>query len=126
MTTKNKPPFRYDIVGSFLRPAALKEKREAFAAGKITAADLKAEEDKQIRSLVAQEKKVGLKAVTDGEFRRRYWHLDFLADLEGVTEVKAEHWSVAFEGGPSPRLPPYGFPALWALAPILSWTISVF
>lgn len=98
MTTKNKPPFRYDIVGSFLRPAALKEKREAFAAGKITAADLKAEEDKQIRSLVAQEKKVGLKAVTDGEFRRRYWHLDFLADLEGVTEVKAEHWSVAFKG----------------------------
>ena len=54
--TKNKPPFRYDIVGSFLRPAALKEKREAFAAGTITAADLKAAEDEAIRDLVAREK----------------------------------------------------------------------
>ena len=78
MTVKNKPPFRYDIVGSFLRPAALKEKREALAAGTITAADLKAAEDEAIRDLVAKEKEVGLRAVTDGEFRRRYWHLDFL------------------------------------------------
>ena len=96
--TKNKPPFRYDIVGSFLRPAALKEKREAFAAGTITAADLKAAEDEAIRDLVAKEKKVGLYAVTDGEFRRRYWHLDFLTELEGVTEISAENWSVHFKG----------------------------
>ena len=96
--TKNKPPFRYDIVGSFLRPAALKEKREAFAAGTITAADLKAAEDEAIRDLVAKEKEVGLYAVTDGEFRRRYWHLDFLTELEGVTEISAENWSVHFKG----------------------------
>jgi len=98
MTVKNKPPFRYDIVGSFLRPAALKEKREAFAAGTITAADLKAAEDEAIRDLVAKEKGVGLRAVTDGEFRRRYWHLDFLTELEGVTEISAENWSVHFKG----------------------------
>ena len=95
---KNRPPFRYDIVGSFLRPEALKEKREAFAAGKAAAEELKEAEDKAIRDLVAKEKEVGLKAVTDGEFRRRYWHLDFLAALEGIEEVGAEHWSVAFKG----------------------------
>ena len=95
---KNRPPFRYDIVGSFLRPEALKEKREAFAAGKAAAAELKEAEDTAIRDLVAKEKEVGLKAVTDGEFRRRYWHLDFLAALEGIEEVGAEHWSVAFKG----------------------------
>ena len=78
---KNRPPFRYDIVGSFLRPEALKKKREAFASGKISAAELKEAEDAAIRDLVAKEKEVGLKAVTDGEFRRRYWHLDFLAAL---------------------------------------------
>ncbi len=95
---KNRPPFRYDIVGSFLRPEALKEKRETFAAGKIAAEELKEAEDAAIRDLVAKEKEVGLKAVTDGEFRRRYWHLDFLAALEGIEEVGAEHWSVAFKG----------------------------
>ena len=98
MSVKNRPPFRYDIVGSFLRPAALKEKREAFAAGKITAADLKTAEDAAIQDLVAKEKEVGLHAVTDGEFRRRYWHLDFLTELEGVTEISAENWSVHFKG----------------------------
>jgi len=95
---KNRPPFRYDIVGSFLRPEALKKKREAFASGKISAEELKKAEDAAIRDLVAKEKEVGLKAVTDGEFRRRYWHLDFLAALEGIEEVGAEHWSVAFKG----------------------------
>ncbi|EJU29851.1 5-methyltetrahydropteroyltriglutamate--homocysteine S-methyltransferase [Selenomonas sp. CM52] len=95
---KNRPPFRYDIVGSFLRPEALKEKREAFAAGKAAAEELKEAEDAAIRDLVAKEKEVGLKAVTDGEFRRRYWHLDFLAALEGIEEVGAEHWSVTFKG----------------------------
>ncbi|MFR9101067.1 MAG: hypothetical protein ACLVI9_16230, partial [Anaerostipes hadrus] len=48
--------------------------------------------------LVEKEKAVGLKAVTDGELRRRYWHLDFLASLIGVEEIKAEHWSVSFKG----------------------------
>ena len=95
---KEKAPFRYDIVGSFLRPQALKEKRAAFARGEIDAAALKHAEDDAIRTLVAQEKASGLRAVTDGELRRGYWHLDFLAELAGVTEVGAAHWSVAFKG----------------------------
>lgn len=91
-------PFRYDIVGSFLRPAYLKEARADFSDGKITAEQLKVVEDKAIVELVQKQKEVGLKAITDGEFRRRYWHLDFLAELQGVDEIKAEHWSVAFKG----------------------------
>ena len=96
--TKTKAPFRYDIVGSFLRPAALMKMREAYAAGNATAEELHEAEDTAIRSLVAKEKEVGLYALTDGEFRRRYWHLDFLAALDGVEEVGASHWSVAFKG----------------------------
>lgn len=91
-------PFRYDIVGSFLRPASLKEARAAHAAGKLSDAELAAAEDAAIKDLIAKEKSAGLKAVTDGEFRRRYWHLDFLSDLEGVQEVPAEQWSVQFKG----------------------------
>ena len=93
-----KAPFRYDIVGSFLRPEALKNAREAFAHGKITAAQLEAAEDAAIAQLVAKEREIGLLAVTDGEFRRRYWHLDFLAALSGVEEIGATQWSVAFKG----------------------------
>ena len=93
-----QPPFKYDVVGSFLRPDYLKKAREEFANGTIDAKQLKDVEDKAIKELVAKEKEVGLQAVTDGEFRRRYWHLDFLADLEGVEEIKADHWSVHFKG----------------------------
>ncbi len=98
LNRKAQAPFRYDIVGSFLRPQALKEKRAAQAAGEITTAELTEAEEQAIRGLVAKEKELGLQAVTDGEFRRRYWHLDFLAGLDGVEEVKAEHWSVKFKG----------------------------
>ena len=72
--------------------------REAYAAGNAGAEELRATEDAAIRDLVAKEKEVGLRAVTDGEFRRRYWHLDFLAALGGVEELGAAHWSVAFKG----------------------------
>ena len=93
-----QPPFKYDVVGSFLRPDYLKKAREEFANKTIDAKQLKAIEDKAIQELVAKEKEVGLQAVTDGEFRRRYWHLDFLADLDGVEEIKVDHWSVHFKG----------------------------
>ena len=79
-----KGPFRYDIVGSFLRPARLKEAREQFAAGTISKEELTKVEDAEISNLIAQEKEAGLHAVTDGEFRRRWWHLDFLAGLNGI------------------------------------------
>lgn len=93
-----KPPFRYDIVGSFLRPQSLKEARTKFAAGEISQEELTVVEDKSIANLVDKEKEAGLLAVTDGEFRRAMWHLDFLADLTNVKRIDAEQWSVEFKG----------------------------
>ena len=92
------PPFRADVVGSFLRPKALLEARRGFEAGTITREELTKLEDELIADLVKKEEQNGLKAVTDGEFRRAFWHLDFLAALKGIRHVKAEHWSVHFEG----------------------------
>ncbi|OMD04974.1 5-methyltetrahydropteroyltriglutamate--homocysteine S-methyltransferase [Paenibacillus sp. FSL R5-0636] len=77
-------PFRYDIVGSFLRPQALKEARLKFKNGEITAEQLKEVENDEIVKLVQKQKEVGLQAVTDGEFRRSWWHLDFFWGLDGV------------------------------------------
>lgn len=77
-------PFRCDIVGSFLRPDVLKQARADFNAGIIDAAQLKIVEDVAIRDLVAKQKAAGLKVVTDGEFRRSYWHLDFMWGLQGI------------------------------------------
>ena len=91
-------PYRYDIVGSFLRTPEIKEARADYEAGKITADQLEKAEDEGIEKLVASEKAAGLKAVTDGEYRRAFWHLDFLWGLAGVAKVKAEHFSVAFKG----------------------------
>lgn len=98
MSTNKKGPFRYDVVGSFLRPQTIKEARQQFDLGTISKEALRKVEDEAIRDLVEKEIAVGLKAVTDGEFRRAYWHLDFLEALDGVERVKAEHWSVAFKG----------------------------
>ena len=92
------PPYRADVVGSFLRPKELLDARHAFQAGKLDRASLTALEDRLIKDLVEKEVKNGLKAVTDGEFRRSFWHLDFLAGLSGLHHVKADHWSVHFEG----------------------------
>ncbi|MEO1771137.1 MULTISPECIES: 5-methyltetrahydropteroyltriglutamate--homocysteine S-methyltransferase [Enterococcus] len=80
-----KIPFRFDQVGSLLRPKALKEAREKFKNGEITKAELTQVEDTEIIKVIEKQKKVGLKAVTDGEFRRRWWHLDFIAGLNGIT-----------------------------------------
>lgn len=82
-TNRTTSPFRYDIVGSFLRPAELKAAREKFANHEINHDELKAVEDKCIKELVAKEAKAGLHAVTDGEFRRSYWHLDTFWALKG-------------------------------------------
>jgi 5-methyltetrahydropteroyltriglutamate--homocysteine methyltransferase len=81
---RTAPPFRADHVGSLLRPAALKEAREKRAKGEISAADLKAIEDREIERVIKKQEEVGLQAVTDGEFRRSWWHLDFLWGLDGV------------------------------------------
>jgi 5-methyltetrahydropteroyltriglutamate--homocysteine methyltransferase len=81
---RTKPPFRADHVGSLLRPAALKQARERRAKGEITAAELKAVEDREIESAIRKQEAAGLQSITDGEFRRSWWHLDFLWGLDGV------------------------------------------
>ena len=83
MATLNAP-YRFDIVGSFLRPESVHKARHDFAAGAIDAAALKAVEDEAIRDLVAKQKAAGLHVITDGEFRRSYWHLDFMWGLNGI------------------------------------------
>ena len=74
MTTT--PPFRADEVGSLLRPAALKDARARFQAGDLDAEALDHLEDECIRTVVAKQEAAGLQAVTDGEFRRAWWHFD--------------------------------------------------
>lgn len=77
-------PFRYDYVGSFLRPARLHQARRDFEEGRISAEQLKKTEDECILDLIAKQKKAGLKVITDGEFRRAWWHMDFFWGLNGV------------------------------------------
>ena len=84
MTQRTTPPFRADHVGSFLRPAYLLQAREQKAKGEITAEQLRAVEDKAITEIVAFQQDVGLQSITDGEFRRTYFHIDFLDQLGGV------------------------------------------
>jgi 5-methyltetrahydropteroyltriglutamate--homocysteine methyltransferase len=84
MTQRTKPPLRADHVGSLLRPAALKQAREQHAKGEIDAPALKAVEDREIERVIKKQEEVGLQAVTDGEFRRSWWHLDFLWGLDGA------------------------------------------
>ena len=92
-----KAPFRLDHVGSFLRPERLKEARAKFNAGEINAEELERVENEEIIALIEKEKELGLKSVTDGEFRRAFWHLDFLENLEGVELVEVDHFSVQFK-----------------------------
>ena len=92
-----KAPFRLDHVGSFLRPERLKEARAKFNAGEINAEELERVENEEIIALIEKEKELGLKSVTDGEFRRAFWHLDFLENLDGVELVEVDHFSVQFK-----------------------------
>src|SRR5262250_3446899 len=78
------PPFRAEHVGSLLRPAELREARARAKAGEISGAALAEVEDRVIRAAVARQESLGLRAVTDGEHRRDFWHLDFMAQLDGV------------------------------------------
>jgi 5-methyltetrahydropteroyltriglutamate--homocysteine methyltransferase len=84
MSQRTKPPFRADHVGSLLRPAALKQAREQYAKGQIDAAALTAVEDREVKSVIGKQEASGLQSITDGEFRRSWWHLDFLWGLDGV------------------------------------------
>ena len=83
--TASKPPYRADHVGSLLRPKELLDARDKHRRGELSAAQLREMEDAAIRKAVALQEKVGLQGVTDGEFRRTFFHVDFLEQLEGVT-----------------------------------------
>ncbi len=84
MTQRTKPPFRADHVGSLLRPAALRDARQRRAKSEITTDALKVVEDRAIEEIIKKQEAVGLQAISDGEFRRSWWHLDFLWGLDGV------------------------------------------
>ena len=81
-----KPPFRADHVGSFLRPKALLDARDAYAAGSIDKTALRTAEDAAIRDVVAFQEGLGLHSITDGEYRRKFFHTDFLLQLDGIEE----------------------------------------
>jgi len=81
---RTTPPFRADHVGSLLRPQALKDARVRRAKGEIAADELRAVEDREIGRVIKKQEEVGLQSITDGEFRRSWWHLDFLWGLDGV------------------------------------------
>jgi 5-methyltetrahydropteroyltriglutamate--homocysteine methyltransferase len=84
MSARGKPPYRADHVGSFLRPKELLDARERHRQGVLSKAQLRAVEDRAIRDIVRFQEDLGLQAVTDGEFRRTYFHIDFLEQLDGV------------------------------------------
>ena len=85
MAARTTPPFRADHVGSLLRPPALLRAREDAAAGRITPDELRSVEDDAIRDAVRLQQDVGLQAITDGEFRRTSWHMDFIYGLDGIS-----------------------------------------
>ncbi|MGO1412426.1 MAG: 5-methyltetrahydropteroyltriglutamate--homocysteine S-methyltransferase [Microbacterium sp.] len=91
------PPYRADIVGSFLRPDAIKTARASHAAGDLDAAALRSVEDEQIASLVRKQADAGLQLATDGEFRRAWWHFDFFGGLDGVDIIETDH-GLPFQG----------------------------
>src|SRR5215470_4805067 len=98
---RTKPPFRADHVGSLLRPAALKAARAARERGEIDAHELAAVEDGEIAQSIRRQEAVGLKSVTDGEFRRAFWNYDFLGKLDGVEAYLGER-KIKFQG-PQPK-----------------------
>ena len=95
--TRNKPPFRADVVGSLLRTAPLKEARAKREKGEISPAQLAEVEDREIDKIIKKQEEAGLKVVTDGEFRRSWWHFDFYGMLDGVEIYELDH-GIQFQG----------------------------
>ena len=106
--TKKRPPFRADQVGSLLRPAGLLEKRHKWKLGELPKETLREEENKAIADTVKKVESIGMKSITDGEFRRDYFHLDFLQQLDGISVTGAiasnPHAKVAQDGFSPPKL----------------------
>jgi 5-methyltetrahydropteroyltriglutamate--homocysteine methyltransferase len=87
MSRRTSPPFRADHVGSLLRPPRLLRARDDFAAGQISAAELRAVEDQEIPGAINMQEQAGLQSATDGEFRRATWHMDFIYALGGISKA---------------------------------------
>ena len=101
---RSKPPFRADHVGSLLRPAVLKDARAKHGRGEISAEELAGIEDREIEKVIRRQEEAGLKAVTDGEFRRAFWNYDFLGLLDGVEAYLGER-KIKFQGAqPKPMM----------------------
>jgi len=106
MTSKINPPFRADHVGSLLRPQPLLEARDRFRHGEISKEQLREVEDRSIRDVVKKQESVGLSSITDGEYRRTFFHIDFLERLEGVTVSGAIETKFKRQGGDINFAPP--------------------
>ena len=98
---RTKPPFRADHVGSLLRSAPLKEARAKHEKNEISAEQLKAVEDREIEAIIKKQEAVGLKSITDGEYRRAFWNYDFLGKIDGVEAYLGER-KIKFQG-PQPK-----------------------
>jgi 5-methyltetrahydropteroyltriglutamate--homocysteine methyltransferase len=104
MTERTTPPFRADHVGSLLRPAPLKEARAKREKNEISAVELKEAEDRAISAIISRQEDIGLRVVTDGEFRRAFWNYDFLGGLPGVEAYLGER-KIKFQGvNPKPMM----------------------
>ena len=100
---RTKPPFRADHVGSLLRTASLKAAREKRARGEITPEALREIEDREIAAVIAKQEAIGLKSITDGEYRRISWNYDFLENLHNVESYVGERKIKFAATGPQPR-----------------------
>jgi 5-methyltetrahydropteroyltriglutamate--homocysteine methyltransferase len=98
MTARTVPPFRADHVGSLLRPKELQDARSAWKQGGMTRDALRAVEDRCISAAIAKQEEIGLRAATDGEYRRAFWHYDFVSGLDGVELYEPEQ-KIMFKGG---------------------------
>lgn len=119
MHLQHNPPFRAEVVGSFLRPDEIKKAREAYQGGRINHPELRAIEDEEIRKIIAMQESVGLKVATDGEFRRSTYSENFTT--QGLTGVRTEHvgggeWSYSDGKGGirAARIPVVSAPVKWA------------
>src|SRR5579884_3593508 len=103
MSERSKPPFRADHVGSLLRTASLKEARKKRARGELAEDDFKVIEDREVEGVIKKQETVGLKSVTDGEYRRISWNIDFLERLDNVESYVGERKVKFSSSGPQPR-----------------------
>lgn len=118
---RHQAPFRADIVGSYLRPDAIKQARLQLAAGAIDAQQLRQIENEAIRDLVQQQCECGLHVVTDGEFRRAWWHFDFLTVYRALSATIQK--KVSSSTGYRPKRTGFASPVNWPSAITRCWKI---